>query len=172
MTSHVRPEITAQVLRQTDGSAQFWKSAGPSVRIARPLSFREHSLPKCKMTLVGGAPSYLCPMRRSPAWTSSCGELRRAQFKVKQARNGDHALGILGTTADIDIVISDVWMPGCTDGVALAAWLRIRRPEVRIVLMCADLPPLAALAADLVVSKPLSEADLVVDLLPLLGKRS
>jgi CheY-like chemotaxis protein len=100
------------------------------------------------------------------------GELRRAQFKVKQARNGDHALGVLGTAADVDIVISDVWMPGCTDGVALAAWLRIRRPEVRVVLMCPDLPPLAALAADVVVSKPLSEVDLVVDLLPLLGTGS
>jgi DNA-binding NtrC family response regulator len=100
------------------------------------------------------------------------GELRRAQFKVRQARNGDHARGVLSTTDDIDIVISDVWMPGCTDGVALAAWLRIRRPEVRIVLMCPDLPPLAALAADLVVAKPLSEVDLVVDLMPLLGKGS
>lgn len=98
------------------------------------------------------------------------GELRRAQFKVRQARNGDQALGILTTAQDIDIVISDVWMPGCADGVALAAWLRIRRPNVRVVLMADDLPPLVELVADLVVCKPITEGDLIVDLLPLLGR--
>ena len=100
------------------------------------------------------------------------GELRRAQFKVRQARNGDHAMGILSATQDIDIVISDVWMPGCTNGVALAAWLRIKRPHVRIVLMSEYLPPLAELAADLVVTKPITEAEFFVDLIPLLGRGS
>jgi CheY-like chemotaxis protein len=100
------------------------------------------------------------PTKRSRVWTLLV-SLRPAQFNVRQARNGDHAIGILSATHDIDIVISDVWMPGCTNGVALAAWLRIKRPDVRIVLMSEYLPPLAELAADLVVTK-----------LPLLGRGS
>jgi two-component system response regulator AtoC len=63
--------------------------------------------------------------------------LRRAGFEVQTAAHGEAALALLDAPgSDIDVVLSDVRMPGL-DGLALADQLRERHAEVTLVMMSA-----------------------------------
>ena len=56
-------------------------------------------------------------------------------YPVLEASNGDEALSIVENVADIGIIVSDVVMPGQTDGRALAKTVREHHPRIFIVLM-------------------------------------
>ena len=61
--------------------------------------------------------------------------LRDCGYRVVEAVNGDEAISVL-TAADceIDLILSDVQMPGSVDGFALARWVRQNRPGLEIIL--------------------------------------
>jgi CheY-like chemotaxis protein len=59
--------------------------------------------------------------------------LREGGFQVIEASNADDAVRVL-RAAPVDVVFSDVRMPGTTDGHGLADWVRQNKPKVRIVL--------------------------------------
>jgi CheY-like chemotaxis protein len=72
--------------------------------------------------------------------------LRDCGYRVFEAANGDEAIKLLGRDeAGIDVVLTDVEMPGETDGFALAQWIRRERPGVELVI--AGTPARAAEAA-------------------------
>lgn len=61
--------------------------------------------------------------------------LRECGYHVLEAASGDEALELLTTeAAAVDLVFSDVQMPGETDGFGLARWIRQNRPDVRVIL--------------------------------------
>lgn len=60
--------------------------------------------------------------------------LRECGYRVVEAGNGDEAVSVLKAERQIDVVFSDVSMPGETDGFALAQWVRRERPGVRVIL--------------------------------------
>ena len=61
--------------------------------------------------------------------------LRDCGYHVVEAANGDEAISVL-TAADceIDLILSDVQMPGTVDGFALARWVRQNMPGLEIIL--------------------------------------
>ena len=99
--------------------------------------------------------------------------VRSAGFRnVLGAGNGDQALAMLGAHPAINLIISDVRMPGVTDGVALAGWLRAnRRPHVKVVLVSGHLPSLQTGAADLLGRKADATAELDHEHLPDAARR-
>ena len=65
--------------------------------------------------------------------------LQDCGFKVLEASNADEAIRILESDAVVlDLVFSDVKMPGTMDGFGLAQWVRARRPKIRVVLASGD----------------------------------
>ena len=60
--------------------------------------------------------------------------LRRLGFRTLEAENGPAALAIIAQKQNIDLVFSDVVMPGGMSGFDLARALRERRPGLRILL--------------------------------------
>jgi len=80
--------------------------------------------------------------------------LRSCGYKVIEAASGDEALVVLQhTDIRVDVVFSDIEMPGATDGFALAKWIRSNRPALDVILVGS--PPRAAnAAADLCESGP------------------
>ncbi|MFL6548481.1 MAG: response regulator [Povalibacter sp.] len=75
--------------------------------------------------------------------------LRDCGYKVIEAANADEAITLLAhEEIDVDVVFSDVEMPGTIDGFALAKWLRERRPGVD-VLLTGSVSRAADAAADL-----------------------
>ena len=60
--------------------------------------------------------------------------LRDCGFQVVEAGNADEAIRVLEAGLAVDIVFSDVNMPGSMDGFGLAAWLRLERPGLHLIL--------------------------------------
>lgn len=73
--------------------------------------------------------------------------LRDAGFNVTEAANGDEAVAILKGGAAVDVVLSDVRMPGATDGLALLAFVRRTLPDLPVFITSGHLEPALALAA-------------------------
>jgi signal transduction histidine kinase len=60
--------------------------------------------------------------------------LQELGWKVTRAASAEAALGALANSRDIDLIFSDIMMPGGMNGVELAREIRSRRPNLPIVL--------------------------------------
>ena len=60
--------------------------------------------------------------------------LRESGFEVIEATSADEAIRVLQAEVRVDIVFSDVNMPGSMDGFGLAQWVRRERPWLRVIL--------------------------------------
>lgn len=60
--------------------------------------------------------------------------IEEAGYDVVEARNADEAIAILETRTDIQIVFTDVEMPGSMDGLKLAHAVRNRWPPIELVV--------------------------------------
>lgn len=65
---------------------------------------------------------------------STADGLTRAGCRVLEAVNADIALQLLETRPDITHLFTDIDLPGRMDGLQLAALVRERWPDVRIIL--------------------------------------
>ena len=97
-------------------------------------------------------------------------DLMDAGFHVIQAASGEEALQLLKTTVPVDLVSTDIHMPGNVDGIALARQARVLRPKAKIIFLssAAHLGRSAGLA-DLTLDKPHLSSELVKDINRLLG---
>lgn len=57
-----------------------------------------------------------------------------AGYEALEARDADEAIRILESRSDIDLVFTDVQMPGTMDGIKLSHYIRERWPPVKIVV--------------------------------------
>lgn len=60
--------------------------------------------------------------------------LRDCGYHVVEAGNGREAITLFEAGLEVDVVFTDVQMPGDTDGFALARWVRANHPGVKIIL--------------------------------------
>ena len=60
--------------------------------------------------------------------------LREAGLNVIEASNAAEAVDILSTGEAIDLVFTDIAMPGIMNGVMLARWIYLHRTDVQVVL--------------------------------------
>jgi two-component system cell cycle sensor histidine kinase/response regulator CckA len=60
--------------------------------------------------------------------------LKNKGYKVLEARTGEQALDILRDTPLVNLMITDMMMPGM-DGGTLARLIRVERPEIRIIVI-------------------------------------
>jgi DNA-binding response OmpR family regulator len=60
--------------------------------------------------------------------------LRECGYRVLEAGSGDEAVAVLKTDIRVDVVFTDVTMPGTLNGFGLAQWVRVERPGVRVIL--------------------------------------
>jgi len=60
--------------------------------------------------------------------------LRDCGYRVMEASNADEAITLLKTEMAVEVVFSDVNLPGGFNGFALAQWIRKERPGIRVIL--------------------------------------
>jgi DNA-binding NtrC family response regulator len=60
--------------------------------------------------------------------------LRAAGYKIVEAANAAEAVAVFVTGTVIDLVFSDLDMPGPMDGVGLALWISHHHPGVHVIL--------------------------------------
>jgi two-component system, response regulator PdtaR len=63
--------------------------------------------------------------------------LEDAGFRIIEAMNGDQALELLAADSDVQLLFTDVTMPGTIDGFALARQVRHRWPHIAIMVVSA-----------------------------------
>ena len=83
-------------------------------------------------------------------------DLRFAGFEVIEAGSGTEALAHLSTDRHVDLILSDVQMPGRLNGIDLAVIVMDRFPQTRIILCSgsADGHELAGISGIPFVDKP------------------
>ncbi|UXH80538.1 ATP-binding protein [Roseateles amylovorans] len=96
--------------------------------------------------------------------------LRSFSCQVVTAHDAEEALRQYGSGAAIDVVLSDVVMPGAMDGQALARELRRRRPGLPIVLISGYSTALTAESSFPVLRKPASPAQVLDALARAMGR--
>lgn len=67
-------------------------------------------------------------------------DLREAGFAVIEAANADEALTVLRSATPVDLLLTDIRMPGSMDGLALAGAARESWPQLRIVVASGFFP--------------------------------
>jgi len=82
-------------------------------------------------------------------------------YPVIEAENGVQALEMIAQIPDIDLMISDVIMPGGLNGHQLASQVQAERPDMRIVLMSGYTDEIVSQNALPVLNKPFGRQDLV-----------
>lgn len=60
--------------------------------------------------------------------------VRSAGYVALEADSADEAIRILESTTDIDLVFTDVQMPGIMDGIKLSHYIRDRWPPVKLIV--------------------------------------
>jgi CheY-like chemotaxis protein len=89
---------------------------------------------------------------------------------VRRARSADEALRLLDAGPDVDVILSDIVMPGTMDGVALARIVRERWPRLPVVLISGYSSALAQAGDDFeVLRKPCPPDELMRALRRALG---
>jgi CheY-like chemotaxis protein len=61
-------------------------------------------------------------------------QLREEGYTVVEASNAEEVLLVLRTGAGVDLLFTDVGMPGTLDGIALARLVRAEFPDVKVVI--------------------------------------
>ncbi|HEY4541223.1 MAG TPA: response regulator [Noviherbaspirillum sp.] len=80
--------------------------------------------------------------------------LREAGFAVLAAEGADAALAMLDAGASVDVLFSDIVMPGSLNGIELANTMRVRFPQVKVVLATGYSEHRVQLAGVRVLAKP------------------
>jgi CheY-like chemotaxis protein len=62
-------------------------------------------------------------------------EISHAGFRVREAATADEAETVLQAGADIDLIVTDVEMPGRHDGLALAMFVRSHYPNTPVIVV-------------------------------------
>lgn len=85
--------------------------------------------------------------------------LRDAGYTVIEAASGAEALDLLDSGVPIDLIVSDISMPGTPDGLGLAERARTTCPHISIILASARLPE--ECPADRMLPKPYGVPELL-----------
>ena len=99
-------------------------------------------------------------------------DLSQAGYTVLQGADADEALQVLQSSVVVDMLITDIRMPGGMDGIQLARYARAVRPQLRIMFISGNVRDLPAdVMVDAIVEKPYVPADVIALIQQLLKGR-
>ncbi len=97
-------------------------------------------------------------------------ELAQAGYRVREAASADEAETLLGLGTPIDLVVTDIEMPGARDGLALAKIARAFHPHIGIIVVSGIMPKTGIVGvADAFFSKPYDTGRVILRIRSLLG---
>src|SRR5258708_19567932 len=97
-----------------------------------------------------------------------------AGFTAVEAINADEALAILESRSDIELLFTDIQMPGSMDGLKLAHAVHERWPSIKIILVSGKLTPTDAEkpAQSRFFGKPLEVKQMIAEMHEMIGQGS
>jgi two-component sensor histidine kinase/CheY-like chemotaxis protein len=95
-----------------------------------------------------------------------------AGFTPLEAVNADEALAILESRSDIELLFTDIQMPGSMDGLKLAHAVHVRWPSIKIILVSGQLMPAEAEkpANSRFFGKPLEVKQMIAEMQQMIGQ--
>jgi CheY-like chemotaxis protein len=97
--------------------------------------------------------------------------LRISGNLVVEAADAAEAIAVFAAGVAIDVVFSDIHMPGTMDGLSLARWIRHHHPGIRVVLTSGNADAARATeAAEMFFPKPYRTAEVAVRIRLLLAE--
>ncbi len=84
---------------------------------------------------IGTPPRILCVEDDANVLLVAAEALRDAGFDVVEASNADQAMDIIENPENIDVIFTDVRMPGSLDGIDLVAHVRREHPEMPFLVV-------------------------------------
>jgi CheY-like chemotaxis protein len=107
-------------------------------------------------------PNLLLVENHEPLRSLWSGLLADWGFIVKAADSGDQAQAIIRSGTPVDVLFSDIRMPGTLDGLQLAGWVRKHYPWIIIVLQTGSLDDLPTKFC--ILRKPFTASDFLKSL--------
>lgn len=98
--------------------------------------------------------------------------LRDAGYQVLEAANGDEACHTLEMGLRVDLVVTDINMPGTLDGLTLTAHIKTKNPALPVLVVSSHLPDQIVFLGDAFLAKPCNYPVLVQKIEQFLVKRS
>lgn len=86
--------------------------------------------------------------------------LRECGYRVHEASNAEEAVQLLEAKYAIDLVFSDINLPGEMNGIELAAWIKAQRPSVKIILTTGGVSPAPPNQLGPILRKPYTARDM------------
>jgi CheY-like chemotaxis protein len=83
--------------------------------------------------MVSGSPRVLVVEDNAMVRQVSVGLLKLLRCETLEAKDGPSALAVLGSGAPVDLLFTDIVMPGEMNGFRLAELARQRRPELKVL---------------------------------------
>ena len=91
--------------------------------------------------------------------------LRRAGFDVSVATEFRAALEVLEAAGPVDLLLTDIVMPGSVNGIALSRMARLRRRDLKVVYLTGyNVPGVETEASGPILRKPIDDALLVSEI--------
>ena len=81
-------------------------------------------------------------------------QLHSAGFEVIEAQSADEALKILATNINVDLILTDIRMPGQIDGLGLVSFAQRQDRRIKLVLLSAYVDAESESPADATFAKP------------------
>jgi CheY-like chemotaxis protein len=81
-------------------------------------------------------------------------QLHSAGFEVFEAQSTDEAVKLLATDIDVDLILTDIRMPGQIDGLGLVSFVQRQDRRIKIVLLSAYIDADSDSPADASFAKP------------------
>jgi CheY-like chemotaxis protein len=99
-------------------------------------------------------------------------ELRLAGFSVIEAGRAEEALTYINAGEQVDLVFSDIRMPGSLNGLQLAEILRDRYPDIPVILTSGNAPRRRVGIVEAFVPKPYDVTQTIALISAILAQRS
>ena len=124
-------------VKQSGGYLEITSALGVGTRVAlyfpRSLSPEALDLPNKVAALEGGHETILVVEDDDAVRTTSVALLQQAGYETLMAANGDDAMAILRSGAEVDLIFTDVVMPGHTKSADLALWAEQQTPKIPVL---------------------------------------
>jgi two-component system, response regulator PdtaR len=96
-------------------------------------------------------------------------DLRAEGYQVVEAANADDALAVLRSGTAVDLILSDIHMPGSMDGIEFARLAGAEYPAMKILLASSEPPSIEGTRHDGFFAKPYDVARIIAKIRSLFG---
>jgi len=99
-------------------------------------------------------------------------QLHSAGFEIIEAQSGDEAVKILATNIDVDLILTDIRMPGQVDGLGLVSFVKRQERRIKVILLSAYVEADSDSPADASFAKPVRIEVLLAKIRQLLTRKN